>query len=74
VTDLNVAKGHIFFYILLLDKSMTFGTDDLDVILYQNFYGSNLKLLFFHYSLAIFKTAVIQNRKLVFPYLRNYFP
>ena len=38
---LNVTKGHT---LSLLDKSMTFGTDDLDVVLFKNFDGSNLRV------------------------------
>ena len=41
VRALNVRKGHTFS---LLDKSVTFGTDDLHAILFQNFDGSNLRL------------------------------
>ena len=40
VRALNVRKGHKFS---LLDKSMKFGTDELDTILFQNFDGSNLR-------------------------------
>ena len=40
VRALNVRKGHT---ISLLDKSMKFGTDELDTILFQNFDGSNLR-------------------------------
>ena len=40
VRALNVTKGHTFS---LLDKSKTFGTDDLHVILFQYFDGSNLR-------------------------------
>ena len=40
VRALNVTKGHTCS---LLDKSMQFGTDYLDIILFQNFDGSNLK-------------------------------
>ena len=40
VRALNVRKGNTF---LLLDKSMTFGTDELDTMLFQNFDGSNLR-------------------------------
>ena len=40
VRALNVRKGHHFS---LLDKSMKFATDDLHVILFQNFDGSNLR-------------------------------
>ena len=40
VRALNVRKGHTFSH---LDKSMKFGTDDLHAILFQNFYGSNLR-------------------------------
>ena len=40
VRALNVRKGHNFSH---LDKSMTFGTDDLHAILFQNFDGSNLR-------------------------------
>ena len=40
VRALNVRKGHTFSH---LDKSMTFGTDDLHAILFQNFDGSNLR-------------------------------
>ena len=37
---LDVRKGHTFS---LLGKSMKFGTDELDTILFQNFDGTNLR-------------------------------
>ena len=40
VRAFNVRKGH---KLSLLDKSMTFGTDELDTILFHNFDGSNLR-------------------------------